>query len=113
MIRGLVPLAAMVAAMCALLAPGPKLFSQMASGNAKDAPVRPLPPGMKAPAVDFRDVAAQAGLTAEVISGEIDQTYLFTKKGLSSYILITSTNEEVRSKCEALSEQIRSKVKLP
>lgn len=45
--------------------------------------------------------------------GEIDQTYLFAKKGLSSYILIISTNEEVRSKCEALSEQIRSKVKLP
>jgi hypothetical protein len=45
--------------------------------------------------------------------GEIDQKYLFAKKGLSSYILITSTNEEVRSKCEVLSEQIRSKVKLP
>jgi len=81
MIRGLVPLAAMVAAMCALLALGPKLFSQMASGNAKDAPVRPLPPGMKAPEVDFRDVAAQAGLTAEVISGEIDQTYIVENTG--------------------------------
>ena len=45
--------------------------------------------------------------------GEIDQTYLYAKNGLSSYILVTSTNEEVRSKCEALSEQIRSKVKLP
>src|ERR1700760_4556329 len=81
MIRGLVPLAAMVAAMCALLALGPKLFSQMASGNAKDAPVRPLPPGMKAPEVDFRDVAAQAGLTAEVIFGVIDQTYIVENTG--------------------------------
>jgi len=45
--------------------------------------------------------------------GEIDQKYLFAKKGLSTYILITSTNEEVRSKCEVLSEQIRSTVKLP
>jgi len=44
---------------------------------------------------------------------EIDQKYLFAKKGLSSYVLITSTNEEVRSKCEVLSEQIRSTVKLP
>jgi enediyne biosynthesis protein E4 len=81
MSRGLVPLVATVAAMCALLALGPRLLSQMASGNAKDAPVRPLPPGMKAPAVDFRDVAAQAGLTAEVISGEIDQTYIVENTG--------------------------------
>ena len=81
MTRGLVPLAATLAAMCALLALGPKLLSQMASGNAKDAPVRPLPPGMKAPEVDFRDVAAQAGLTAEVISGEIDQTYIVENTG--------------------------------
>lgn len=53
----------------------------MASGNAKDEPVRPLPPGMKAPTVDFRDVAAQAGLTATVISGEIDQTYIVENTG--------------------------------
>ena len=79
--RGIVPLAATLAALCALLALGPKLLSQMASGNAKDAPVRPLPPGMKAPEVDFRDVATQAGLTAEVISGEIDQTYIVENTG--------------------------------
>jgi len=81
MSRGLVPLAATLAAMCALLALAPKVLSQMASGNAKDAPVRPLPPGMKAPEVDFRDVAAQAGLTAEVISGEVDQTYIVENTG--------------------------------
>ena len=81
MTRGLVPLAATLAAMCAVLVLGPKLTSQMASGNAKDQPVRPLPPGMKAPQVDFRDVAAQAGLTAEVISGEIDQTYIVENTG--------------------------------
>ena len=81
MTRGLVPLAATLAAICALLALGPKLLSQMASGNARDQPVRPLPPGMKAPQVDFRDVAAQAGLTAEVISGEIDQTYIVENTG--------------------------------
>jgi len=44
--------------------------------------------------------------------GEIDQSYLFTKKGLSSYVLITSMSDEVRSKCEALSEQIRSSVRV-
>jgi len=79
--RGLVPLAAGLAALCVLPALGPNLIAQMATGNAKDAPVRPLPPGMKAPVVDFRDVAAQAGLTAEVISGEIDQTYIVENTG--------------------------------
>ena len=87
MTRGLLPLAATLAAMCALPAFGPRLLSQMASGNAKDAPVRPLPPGMKAPAVDFRDVAAQAGLTAEVISGEIDQTYIVENTGTGVAII--------------------------
>jgi len=81
MTRGRVPLFATLAAICVLLALGPRLHSQMASGNAKDQPVRPLPPGLKAPAVDFRDVAAQAGLTAEVISGEIDQTYIVENTG--------------------------------
>jgi tetratricopeptide (TPR) repeat protein len=31
-------------------------FSQMVSSGAKDQPLRPLPPGVKAPAVDFRDM---------------------------------------------------------
>jgi hypothetical protein len=79
--RNLVPIAATLAVLCALLAIGPKLGSQMASGNATDQPIRPLPPGMKAPVVDFRDVAAQAGLTAEVISGEVDQTYIVENTG--------------------------------
>ena len=79
--RKLVPIATSLAVMCALLAIGPKLHSQMASGNATDQPIRPLPPGMKAPVVDFRDVAAQAGLTAEVISGEVDQTYIVENTG--------------------------------
>ena len=78
---GLVPLAATLAVLCALAALGPKLLSQMASGNAKDQPVRPLPAGMKAPQVDFRDVAERAGLTAKVISGEIDQTYIVENTG--------------------------------
>ena len=79
--RNLVSIAATLAVMCALQAIGPKLLSQMASGNATDQPIRPLPPGMKAPVVDFRDVAAQAGLTAEVISGEVDQTYIVENTG--------------------------------
>ena len=31
---------------------------------------------MKAPSVDFRDVAAEAGLTAVVVSGAVQQRYL-------------------------------------
>ncbi|MGC2297635.1 MAG: CRTAC1 family protein [Acidobacteriaceae bacterium] len=68
----------------ALIAPmliGMKMLSQMVSGNATDQPVRPLPPGMKAPIVDFRDIAAQAGLTAQVISGDLDQTYIVENTG--------------------------------
>jgi enediyne biosynthesis protein E4 len=56
-------------------------LSQMVSSGATDQPVHPLPPGTKAPVVDFRNVAAQAGLTAEVISGEVDQTYIVENTG--------------------------------
>lgn len=56
-------------------------LSQMVSSGATDQPIHPLPPGIKAPVVDFRDVAAQAGLTAEVISGELDQTYIVENTG--------------------------------
>src|SRR6202023_205622 len=33
------------------------------------APARPLPPGMKAPTVSYKDLAAQAGLTGVEVSG--------------------------------------------
>ena len=56
-------------------------LSQMISSGATDRPVRPLPPGMKAPAVDFRDVAAQAGLSAVVVSGDLDQTFVVENTG--------------------------------
>jgi len=79
--RKVVPFAVLFAAMSALVTGGPKLLSQMASGNAKDQPTRPLPPGMKPPVVDFRDIAAQAGLTAEVISGDLDQSYIVENTG--------------------------------
>jgi hypothetical protein len=54
---------------------------QMISSGATDQPLHPLPPGMKPPAVDFRDVAAQAGLTAEAISGDLDQTFVVENTG--------------------------------
>ncbi|HUE03501.1 MAG TPA: VCBS repeat-containing protein, partial [Bryobacteraceae bacterium] len=57
------------------------LLPQMISSGATDQPVHPLPPGMKAPAIDFRDVAAQAGLNAVVVSGDLDQTYVVENTG--------------------------------
>jgi len=36
---------------------------------------------MKAPVLDFRDVAQQAGLTATTISGDLDQTYVVENTG--------------------------------
>jgi hypothetical protein len=73
--------------LCAQLAIAPCALSQMVSAGATDQPIRPLPPGMKAPMVDFRDVAAQAGLTDEVISGELDQTYIVenTRTGVAIF----------------------------
>lgn len=58
-----------------------KALPQMASSGASDQPVLPLPRGMKAPAVDFRDVAEQAGLTAKAISGDVEQTALIENTG--------------------------------
>jgi enediyne biosynthesis protein E4 len=61
-----------------LVPPG---MSQMASTGAKDQPARTLPPGMKAPLVDFRDIAAQAGLSAVIVSGELEQTTVVENTG--------------------------------
>ncbi len=58
-----------------------KALSQMASSGASDQPVRPLPPGMKAPVVDFRDIASEAGLSAVAISGDLDQTFVVENTG--------------------------------
>jgi len=55
--------------------------SQMISTGATDQPHRPLPPGMKAPVIDFRDVGAEAGLNAVVISGDLDQTFVVENTG--------------------------------
>ncbi|MFP5229680.1 MAG: CRTAC1 family protein [Acidobacteriota bacterium] len=72
---------AVVVALAAPVLIGVRMLSQMVSGNATDQPARPLPPGMKAPVVDFRDIAGQAGLTAKVVSGDLDQTYIVENTG--------------------------------
>jgi enediyne biosynthesis protein E4 len=56
-------------------------LSQMVSSGARDQPVRPLPPGMKAPVVEFRDVAAEAGLSAVIVSGDPEQTTVVENTG--------------------------------
>lgn len=54
----------------------------IATGNGQAAPAKPLPPGVKAPVVDYRDIAAQAGLTATTISGaDIGKKYIVEDTG--------------------------------
>ena len=60
---------------------------QMVSSGATDRPMRPLPPGMKAPVVDFRDVAPEAGLTAVAISGDLEQTFVVENTGTGVAVL--------------------------
>ena len=53
----------------------------MATGGTA-VPARPLPPGMKPPNVDFKDVAAQAGLTGVNVSGsESSKAYIVETTG--------------------------------
>lgn len=58
-----------------------KAAAQMVSTGARDRPGVPLPPGIKAPVVDFRDLAAEAGLKAVIVSGETKQNYLVEGTG--------------------------------
>lgn len=58
-----------------------KAVAQMVSTGAKERPGLPLPADKTAPVVDFRDVAAEAGLKAVIISGEFKQTHLVEGTG--------------------------------
>jgi len=67
---------------------GYKVMAQMVSGGAMDRPPRPLPPGTRAPRVDFRDLAAQANLTGIIISGEpTTQMYVVEQTGTGVALL--------------------------
>ena len=66
---------------------GGRVYSQMVSTGASDRPLHPLPPGKKAPRVDYRDIAAQAGLNAIVVSGEVQQTYVVENTGTGLALL--------------------------
>ena len=77
----LIPAAFVILVLAFTLLLVPPGMSQMASTGAKDQPARTLPPGMKAPLVDFRDIAAQAGLSAVIVSGELEQTTVVENTG--------------------------------
>jgi len=54
----------------------------VATGNGVATPARPLPPGMKPPAVNYQDVAARAGLTTVNVSGaEKNKQYIVETTG--------------------------------
>ena len=60
----------------------------VATGNGQAAPAKPLPPGMKAPVVDYRDIAAQAGLTGMNVSGATEnKQYIIETTGTGVAIL--------------------------
>ena len=66
------------------LAPTYSGFAQMgvATGNGVATPAKPLPPGMKPPAVRYEDIAAQAGLTGVNVSGnEANKQYIVETTG--------------------------------
>jgi enediyne biosynthesis protein E4 len=66
------------------LAPTYSGYAQMgvATGNGVATPAKPLPPGMKPPAVRYEDIAAQAGLTGINVSGnEANKQYIVETTG--------------------------------
>src|SRR5947209_2301647 len=73
--------------LCLCLLPVRTALSQMVSSGATDQPVRPLPPGITAPVVNFRDIGPEAGLKAVVISGDLNQTFVVENTGTGVAVL--------------------------
>src|SRR5467141_2544213 len=56
--------------------------AQGAATGGTAVPARPLPPGMKAPAVDYKDIAVQTGLVGVNVSGsERSKQYIVETTG--------------------------------
>ena len=56
--------------------------AQGSATGGRAVPARPLPPGMKAPVVDYEDIAADAGLTGVNVSGsENSKQYIVETTG--------------------------------
>lgn len=61
---------------------GGRAISQMTGGGRTALPRRPLPPGIKAPAVRFEDLAAKGGLVGVNVSGsDKQQSYIVENTG--------------------------------
>lgn len=60
----------------------------VATGNGVATPAKPLPPGLKAPVVNYEDIAAQAGLVGVEVSGaESNKQYIVETTGNGVAIL--------------------------
>jgi hypothetical protein len=87
MTRSLLPVAA------ALLLAFPALPQGMVGTGAKPRPSKPLPPGLKAPLLDFRDIAPQAGLTAIDECGGSDRKIYVTETLCAGVALVDYDND--------------------
>ena len=60
----------------------------VATGSGHAAPAKPLPPGVTPPVVDYRDIAAKAGLSAPTVSGaEVGKQYIVETTGTGVAII--------------------------
>ena len=70
-------------------------------------PARPLPAEMKAPAVEYRDIASQAGLTGVDISGpETSKQYIVETTGNGVAIFDLGVTKKGRYRFRVLSDQL-------
>jgi len=68
--------------------------AQGAATGGKAFPAKPLPPGMKAPTVQYQDIAAQAGLVGVNVSGaEHGKQYIVETTGTGVAILTMTTTD--------------------
>ena len=75
--------------------PRPALPQGVAVSSRKAQPARPLPPGMKPPQVNYKDLAREAGLTGRNISGaEQNKTWIVETTG-TGLALIDYDNDEL------------------
>jgi hypothetical protein len=93
-----------------LAAPTP---AQMVSAGAVARPGKPLPPGLKAPRVDFRDVAREAGLTAVNVSGDVKQKSYIVEDTGNGVALIDFDNDGLLDILFVTADRLESKAPHP
>lgn len=86
--RRLASLAALLTCVTPLLMDPTSAPAQgMAVGVGEAAPARPLPEGVVPPRVDYRDVAAEAGITEPKPAGPLEKTYLVESTGTGAALV--------------------------